>query len=66
MAPEMDQVLWWQSLQMHLRAARTLEEAAERFTRLWDFAGATRAAEFAAAERRVHAEMLAPHPEWVP
>jgi hypothetical protein len=67
MAPDMDQVLWRrQSLEMHLRAARMQEVAAEWFTPLRDFARATRATEFAAAERRVQAEALAAHPEWVP
>jgi hypothetical protein len=66
MAPEMDQALWRQSLEMHLQAARIHEDAAERFTRLGNFASATRAGEFAAAERRAHAEALARHPEWAP
>ena len=66
MAPEMDQALWRQSLEMHLQAARIADYAAERFTRLRNFARATRAAEFAAAERRAHAEALARHPEWAP
>ena len=46
MAPEMNEVLWRQSLEMHVRAARIHEDAAERFMRRQDFAGATRAAEF--------------------
>ena len=66
MAPEMIQVRWRQSLEMHSRAARIHEDAAERFTCLGNFASATRAAEFAAAERRAHAEALARHPEWAP
>jgi hypothetical protein len=66
MAPEMDQALWRQSLEMHLQAARIADDAAERFTRLRNFARATRAAAFAAAERRAHAEALARHPEWAP
>ena len=66
MAREMDRVLWRQSLEMHLRAARIHEDAAERFTRVRDFARATGAAEFAAAERRAHAEASARHPEWAP
>ena len=66
MAPEMDQALWRQSLEMHLQAARIHEDAAERFMRRQDFAHATRAAEFAAAERRAHAKALARHPEWAP
>ena len=66
MAPEMNQVLWRQSLEMHLRAARIHEDAAERFTRIGNFASATRAAEFAAAERRAHAEALVRHPVWAP
>jgi hypothetical protein len=66
MAPEMDQALWRQSLEMHLQAARMHQDAAERFTRLRNFARATRAAEFAAAERRADAEAVARHPEWAP
>jgi hypothetical protein len=66
MAPEMNQVRWRQSLETHLQAARIHEDAAERFMRRQDFARATRAAEFAAAERRAHAEALARHPEWAP
>ena len=56
MAPKMNQVLWRQSLEIHSQAARIHEDAAERFRRLGNFASATRAAEFAAAERRAHTE----------
>jgi hypothetical protein len=66
MASEMAQVRWRQSLETHLRAARMHEDAAERFLRLGDFASVTRAAEFAAAERRAQPEAVTRDPEWAP
>ena len=64
MAAEMIRVVWRQSLEIHLRAARIHQVAAEMLSSSGDVAGAIRATEFAAAEREAYAALLARHPEW--
>jgi hypothetical protein len=63
-AVEMSRVVWWQSLEIHLRAARVLEESADLLNSSGDVASAIRASEFAATEREAYAALLPRHPEW--
>ena len=64
MAADMSRVVWWQALEVHLRAARCHQESAETLSRFGDVTGAIRATEFAVAERDAYAALLARHPEW--
>jgi hypothetical protein len=50
----------------HLRAAETHDKAARLFARLGNYPSAARESELAAAQRCMHAEELARHPEWAP
>jgi hypothetical protein len=66
MAVDMSRAVWWQSLEMHLRAARVHEESADLLNSSGDVASAMRASEFAATEREAYAALLARHPQWDP
>jgi hypothetical protein len=66
MAADMRRAVWWQSLEIHLRAALIHEKSAGLLRGSGDAVGAMRATGFAAAEREAYAALLARHPEWDP